>query len=616
MNGSKLLPDTAGEYELVSCVKSNGTESSCIVYDRICRRKAFLKTGRSLLIENEARILSSFAGKGIPQIYGCFEQDGASCLIRQYIDGRSLREYIESEAALSLSEIIDTGISVCETVSRLHNAEPPVIHRDIKADNIIISPDGEVYIIDFGISRIYDDSASRDTCVMGTLSSAPPEQFGYGQTDERSDVYSIGVMLKEAAEGYNKDNKKNIPSPLAAVIRKCTEFAPENRYRNAGEVKKALLKIKNGVYIKAVRYIDSAARMCRKVSSLFCNAEDNTQVPDLPDSAAYKFTDKAIEREVCRILGKEQGTITQNDLTRITEIKLIGNTHVDDWYDMLIHGNDIGINVRADIKEHGQVTVLDDLSDMLNLHMVILCNQNISDLSPLEGLSITKLALHGNNISDVSPLSSCPMLERLVLSSNPLSDLSPLSDHKKLFHINVGATNITDLNDIAKMPSVRELDIFDCHYLNDISPIEMKKMTFLYIRPADPEAVKIISRITTLIRLNIWSTESLGSPQTFSELKDLSYLLMDGCGLTSLDGIENFPKLKELQVRNNSINDFSLISGHKGITYLSLTHNPVKDWSFLSELEQLNTIFCDSVQAPDVFDVLGDRADDIEIIVQ
>lgn len=636
MNEFKQIPDTAGEYEIVSHIKSKDTENSYVVYDRICRRKAFLKSGRSELIENEARILSEFAGNGIPQIYCCFEQDGISCFLRQYIEGKSLNEYIRANGALSLSETIDIGISVCGIISRLHSADPPVIHRDIKTDNIIMSPDGNVYIIDFGISRIYDDNASRDTRIMGTPSSAPPEQFGYSQTDERSDVYSIGVMLKEAAEGYDSGNKKKISPALAAIIRRCTEFAPENRYKNAGDVKKALLKIKNRRSAVTTSCIAASLCICAAALCILGYFKTRTQNPEDIISADpvsvqeqtvntdanpqnpgfYEFADSAVEKEVCRLLGKEQGTITEDDLKNITGIMLIGNTPVDNWEDIIIQGKDIEIYGTGNVTEYGHIKSLEDLSHMQHLHTAVLCNQNISDLSPLEGLNIKRLALHGNIISDITPLKSCPMLEQLYISYNPLDDFSPISDHKKLFKINAGATYITNLDGIAEIPDIRELSISECPYLDDFSSIEkMNKLDYLSLHPAVPEAIEAISRTPSITRLYVWSTEDLETPQVFSELKGLTQLLMDSSGLTSLEGIENFPKLTELQVRYNSIEDFSPISGYD-LEYLSVTGNPIKDWSFLSGLDKLSIIFCDESHAPDVYAALGDRIKNMEIIVQ
>lgn len=258
MNRFDALGYISEEYELLSKIKTNGNSELILLYDRLCGRKALMKSGRADMIENEARTLSKLSGKGIPAVYGCFEREGTAYLLRQYIEGKTLREYMDSHGAFSVKKAAETVIKVCEIISRLHSSDPPVIHRDIKADNIIFTADGEIYIIDFDISREYNSSAARDTQVMGTLSSAPPEQFGYGQTDERSDIYSIGVLLREMT---GSDEKKAL-GKLSPIIKKCTMFSPYDRYKSVSEIKSDLLKITERKVPKKLIAAAAAALLC------------------------------------------------------------------------------------------------------------------------------------------------------------------------------------------------------------------------------------------------------------------------------------------------------------------------------------------------------------------
>lgn len=253
-----ILERISGEYELISEIKTEGASKLFLLYDKVCGRKVLMKSGKSELIENEARTLSELSGKGIPALYGCFERDGKAYLFRQYIEGRTLREYSENFGAFPIKKAAELGVKVCEIISRLHCSDPPVIHRDIKADNIILTANEEIYLIDFGISREYNSSAARDTCVMGTLSSAPPEQFGYGQTDERSDIYSLGVLLREMTEAECKKSA----GKLSAVIKKCTMFSPEDRYKSVLEIKSDLLKISERKVPKKLVAAAAAVLLC------------------------------------------------------------------------------------------------------------------------------------------------------------------------------------------------------------------------------------------------------------------------------------------------------------------------------------------------------------------
>lgn len=246
------------EYEFLSKIKSNGGSGLFLLYDKTCGRKVLMKSGKTEMIENEARVLSGLCGKGIPTVYGCFEWEGTSYLFRQYIEGRTLWEHFDADGAFSVKKAADIGIRICEIISRCHNATPPVIHRDIKPENIILAADGEIYIIDFGISREYNSSAERDTQVMGTLSSAPPEQFGYGQTDERSDIYSLGVLLRK----ITNTNMKSPVERFSKIIKKCTMFSPNDRYKSVSEVKSDLLKITERKVPKKLVSAAAAVLLC------------------------------------------------------------------------------------------------------------------------------------------------------------------------------------------------------------------------------------------------------------------------------------------------------------------------------------------------------------------
>ncbi len=123
MSSYNVPENITGEFEFISRVSSGANSELSILYDKICRRKVVLKSGKAEHIENEARIMSEFSGKGIPEVYCCFEQNGVTYLIRQYIPGISLHERIMSEGPFSASEAVSIGIDVCEIISRLHSAD-------------------------------------------------------------------------------------------------------------------------------------------------------------------------------------------------------------------------------------------------------------------------------------------------------------------------------------------------------------------------------------------------------------------------------------------------------------------------------------------------------------
>lgn len=625
--------DAHYEIEVISELKSTDKTSLYVLYDRICRRKLLMKSGDRAAIENEAAMLERFAGNGVPPVYGCRELDSKGFLFRRYIEGKSLREHIDNSGCFSAKRTAEIGSEVCKILSRLHSAEPPVIHRDIKTDNIVLTPNGEVYIIDFDIAREYDEAVERDTTVLGTPITAPPEQFGYTQTDERSDIYAVGVMLNEMLTGSVKVDTTVLPRGLSKIIARCTEFSPEKRYKNAMELEavlSAFIRPKKMVYMAAAACAVLIAVLAltlpkiqrisdvRSVTDARSDADasggvvDNTpetpvQPASFTEDGCYVFADKTIEAEVRRILGKdESANITKADLDSIGEIKLVGETHVESWGDIIIHGHDITVQF-APMEMFGSVAVLDDLANMPNLRTVILCNQRITDISPLANLSIRYLALHGNNISDVSALSDCTALERLYISSNPIEDFSPLVGLNRLSILNIGATDIKDLGDISKLSTLTRLEIHDCSQLEDMSALkELRNIVFLSLRPAPNDLLDIISEMTALDCLYIWHAYNITSLEPLSNFVNLRFLGLDACGISSLKGIESFPRLSYLTFRYCHVQDLSPLAGAETLEKIGITDNPATDYSVLGEMKQLTDLWCSQTQFDAISEVLGD----------
>ena len=178
--------------------------------------------------------------KGLPRFIASFESESCVCVLREYIEGTPLSEYVKTEA-LSRERIREICLRLCDILIYLHGLKPPVIHRDIKPENVIIDASGGVWLIDFDIAREFKPEAESDTFFFGTKGYAPPEQYGFAQTDARADIYSLGVLLRFLLTGSVRANANvRVYRPLQKVIDKCTAFAPEKRYTDVRAVKKAL----------------------------------------------------------------------------------------------------------------------------------------------------------------------------------------------------------------------------------------------------------------------------------------------------------------------------------------------------------------------------------------
>ena len=177
----------------------------------------------------------------IPSYIGEYKNDQYTCILREYVPGRALSELVR-EKDFTQEEIISICVQLADILIFLHGQDPPVIHRDVKPENIIISEDGTVNLIDLDISRTFKSEEDSDTFFYGTRGYAPPEQYGFAQTDARADIYSFGVLLRFMLTGSIRDNKNiRVYGPLQKVITKCTAFSPEKRYPDMKSVKKALL---------------------------------------------------------------------------------------------------------------------------------------------------------------------------------------------------------------------------------------------------------------------------------------------------------------------------------------------------------------------------------------
>ena len=148
------------------------------------------------LFEQEAKLLRALDQVNIPKIADFFEEQGRACLVMEFIWGESLEKRLEAtNAPLLETDVLKWAIQLCAALHYLHTRQPPIIFRDMKPSNVMVTNTGLVKLIDFGIARTYKVGKKRDTIAMGSENYAAPEQWGQGQTDARSDVYALGATM-------------------------------------------------------------------------------------------------------------------------------------------------------------------------------------------------------------------------------------------------------------------------------------------------------------------------------------------------------------------------------------------------------------------------------------
>ncbi len=161
-----------------------------------------------------------------------------SYYVMEYIEGKSLREKL-SDRTLSSAEAKSYILQLLDAVEILHSFN--IVHRDIKPENIIISSDGTLKLIDFDISRKIISTKNRDTRILGTAGYAAPEQYGFTQTDERSDIYAIGIVYNFMLTG-KFPTEETAGGQVGKIIKKCTSINKTDRYKNIRLLRRDILK--------------------------------------------------------------------------------------------------------------------------------------------------------------------------------------------------------------------------------------------------------------------------------------------------------------------------------------------------------------------------------------
>lgn len=191
----------------------------------------------------EALLLARLQHPAIPSLYDYFYEDGSWYLVMDYVPGPTLSAYLREHSPLPALEALNYAMQLCDVLDYLHKQTPPIVFRDLKPPNVILTPDGALMLVDFGIARYFKSGQVNDTTDFGSPGYAPPEQYqGQGQTDGRSDLYSLGVMLQEMVSGKrasevlpypNLPGKPAISSALAGLIALATRPEPARRFQTA-----------------------------------------------------------------------------------------------------------------------------------------------------------------------------------------------------------------------------------------------------------------------------------------------------------------------------------------------------------------------------------------------
>ena len=454
----------------------------------------------------ECALLSRLEHPAIPKILGVWEHGGNCFLIREYLSGDDLYTHIHKYGPLSKERLMTISLHLCDILLYLHKQNPPVIHRDIKPENIILSAVDEVKLIDFDIARHFRQDRmnmeyDNDTRIAGTKPYMAPEQFGSEQTDNRADIYSLGVVMIYMATGKTfQENLKNIYpyKDLTNIIKKCIRKDRKQRYQNATRLKRHILWKQKRMTVKLLLlavvltaisgafftglFLGRTQGFKSGIESIMASPVRKNELFSPEElMETLEFDNWYLDAAVRNIIGKEpKKAISRMELVNHVQELYIYGTHIEHPY---IKANtkftkkhvekgfvEYKEDAYGSVDERGDISSLTDIPNMYYLRILELTSQNISDLTPLAGMKFERLVLCDNYIGNLLPLKDMATLKELDLCENPLRDLTPIRGLLSLTYLDISQTSVTDLAPLSGLSRLETLNLVWCD-VKDLRPL-------------------------------------------------------------------------------------------------------------------------------------------------
>lgn len=245
-----------GKYEILKEIGRGGMSIVYLAMDKRLNKQWAVKEIRkkgngkndeivvnSLLAE--ANLMKRLDHPSLPRIVDIIDNGITIYIVMDYIEGESLDKILKEYGARPEDMVVGWAKQLCDALSYLHSQKPPIIYRDMKPANVMLKPEGNIKIIDFGIAREYKEQNLADTTVLGTKGYAPPEQYS-GQTDPRSDIFALGMTMHHLLTGVDPRNGEpyasvrqwnpELSEGIEIIIDRCVEPAAENRYQSCADL--------------------------------------------------------------------------------------------------------------------------------------------------------------------------------------------------------------------------------------------------------------------------------------------------------------------------------------------------------------------------------------------
>lgn len=595
-----VLPEQLGrEYDVISCLRHAEQKQIYLLLQKKSGKKAVLKCGQGIyreILKEEAGLLTRMDGKGFPKLLQWQEEDAACFLVREYVEGDTLQELMERENPLTGKEALEAVLQVCGLLKKLHEQTPPIIYRDVKPQNVVRMLQEEYIIIDLDAARTFKKDAEEDTIFVGTRRTASPEQFGFQQTDERTDVYGLGMLLLYLLTGgYEKDkNYEVLPRQIKKIIAKCTEFSPKDRYTSMAEVERVLQKLRRKT--EQQEDLKRKSRLRYKIvllvmalgvilGGLFWHGMKLQE-----EKKSIKFANAKIEQAVREMLRKTDGSpITREELDSIYTLVICGERIFSSWVEKEEY---LAFNwfVTNNWTQPEEPFDMSDLELFTNINTLVIEYQNVQEIPDLSHLPLVRVDFSNNSLTDISGLSDCTQIKTLQLKNNPISDISALQGLEQLEMLDVAFTQVSDLSPVVS-DKLKELYL-EFSNLHDFSVLEQcPSIENIRVSGASKEEIEQLLRIKNLRNFSVYEGE-VDSLEMFQSVPGLRGLELAGCSkLTSLEGIEAFPELTFLGLAGTGIESFPEHFYHDKLEVLEVTGTGITDFKALLRCPNLRNLY-------------------------
>ena len=555
MNESSLIeadncgfPDILREkYACLSCLRWNDQEMTWLCEEHGTGEQVLVKVasepGSFQRLRNEAEILAVIAAarhpsaNSFPKSKELIFLEGSPyrlAMVRSYVPGHSLESLVESQPSqpgLPREKSLRYLMEILDQLDFLHHLNPPVIHRDVKPQNVIVDAEDHCHLIDLDIARMQREPGDSDTLVMGTRLTSPPEQFGFRTTDARSDVYSAGVLLRFCLTGeYREEADQTLPPDIRRAVQKATRFDPINRYQQAAEFRKDLRRLlasdggrKKQICLKRT-VLALIILILPAVAFWLYGFFSGTEVPDLRNESPMKITadlfggDSDLYSEFVRgefgncsaaILPEGMRFVRYAEFTESLPEKFEGEPALlsaeelisylrmlqdsDFWPKMsnllIVHRNLTSLKPFATdyqagyicLEFHGCILPSDPepLRALMPSCYELACYEgttvswsSLDFLRDAAHLDVLSLPFDGKTAADLSALSSVPSLRILRLSDVPVSEkiLAEIGRMEKLEILWLPGCGITDVSPLAGLKNLEELNLQNNEIRDDPEP--------------------------------------------------------------------------------------------------------------------------------------------------